>query len=574
MIKYFFIILLVSYFPLFFQKFFILEKGSDKGEAVLRWSCWLFLLALLSFNICSSEEPFIIKITTWAFIVFLLCELTSRLIVLLLSRFFSFINNDFRILGRRVYECSALEGMQEPSIEAHPFLQFTHRRNKDLAANDWNIGFKNYKLSDIPKPPRVIRIACIGGSTTASGYPEILNDVLKESCGQSEFQVFNFGQEWWSSMQTAVNFILNVVDFKPDYVIFHNNCNDHNYRGYEGIRGDASHAYLPIDIPQDKDISLYRFSVIYRVAKKYLMNNFPSLKRKLGMDSLALKPGKSYRYDPREEKIFERNLRTIHAVARENNIKLMLMTMPYSNILKYSNIHDKVYRPHIRRYNDLMRKVASEKLLALIEAEPIITGEEFFFWDPVHLHYPGKAVKAVMAAEKIAEDLNLTLSLTERWSSLNDFINLKKKLLEGAIGRTLFDEKLNAAISKFPPQISIESIEKTVIQKYIRLLDEYDKIIFWGGGLHSRWLIGLLKKNKLRLPFMIFDENPKGNSILGVPVRNPQKKYLVEKTVIALSSDCIPHTLEKRSKELFPDIETAFFYEGFPPGPYPKNFFP
>ena len=61
----------------------------------------------------------------------------------------------------------------------HPFLQFTGPRGPvPETEGDYFLGFKDIKLSDKPKPDGLIRVACLGGSTTADGYPELLQKFL------------------------------------------------------------------------------------------------------------------------------------------------------------------------------------------------------------------------------------------------------------------------------------------------------------------------------------------------------------------------------------------------------------
>ncbi len=150
----------------------------------------------------------------------------------------------------------------------------------------------------------MVRIACIGGSTTESGWPELMEEYLNKTSESTRFQVFNFGIGWWSSIHSTVNYILNVIDFNPDYAIIHDNCNDHNYRGYPGLRGDGAHAYQAINIPPQEDLFLARLSVLYRItgivmifiSRKY--SGF--LKPNYGMEQIALKLGKRFIYDPRD----------------------------------------------------------------------------------------------------------------------------------------------------------------------------------------------------------------------------------------------------------------------------------
>src|ERR1700683_951539 len=59
------------------------------------------------------------------------------------------------------------------TTEAHPFLQYTRPRTA-LSKGDQEYGFRGIRLSDVPKPAGVARIACLGGAGTEAGYPALL----------------------------------------------------------------------------------------------------------------------------------------------------------------------------------------------------------------------------------------------------------------------------------------------------------------------------------------------------------------------------------------------------------------
>ncbi|MGH3055102.1 MAG: hypothetical protein ACRDL7_09015, partial [Gaiellaceae bacterium] len=145
------------------------------------------------------------------------------------------------------------------AYRGHPFLQFTGTPSVALIGNQAlgnltpfnNLGFRGRDFS-YEKPAGVIRIAALGGSTTADGYPERVEDLLnaEATSAAQHFEVLNFGVGFWTSAHSLVNFVLNVVDFRPDYVIIHENWNDAVAR-YAGasFRHDYSHALKVFEPP-------------------------------------------------------------------------------------------------------------------------------------------------------------------------------------------------------------------------------------------------------------------------------------------------------------------------------------
>ena len=162
--------------------------------------------------------------------------------------------------------------------QGHPFLQFTGVPSRKLIGNralgnlaDFNnFGFvgRDFKYK---KPNGVVRIAALGASTTARGYPALLEEFLnaKVQSPTKSFEVMNFGLGHYTSANTLTNFVLNVVDFAPDVIIIHHGWNDIHARAKETVfRGDYGH-HLKIFQPPRFVIDRYliRTSILYRAGK-------------------------------------------------------------------------------------------------------------------------------------------------------------------------------------------------------------------------------------------------------------------------------------------------------------------
>ena len=372
------------------------------------------------------------------FVLFLFSELAVRTVIKYIVPLAAPFYPQLVRYSQKIINASESRGMHPALIESHPFLQFTLPRSKIEKVPDYYYGFKNIKLSDVPKPPGVIRIACLGGSTTMDGYPEMMREFLARTCPQKSFQVLNFGVGWWSSVHSTVNFILNVVDFAPDYVIFHNNANDDQYRGYDGIRGDGSHAYTNIEWPGEPDEIVCRTFVLCRLLKLFLLKKFPKkLMRNqfvyLGRQT-SLREGKKYIYDPKELYIYDRNIDTILSVAKTHAMKLLLMTMPYSATLPYGHAgdqefsgreHDRVFRSHMRQLNEILREKAGSHNLILVDAEAVIRDKDGLFVDTIHLTPKGNMTKALLAGQAIVDDLQCPCSMCFEWREIAEEIGAK-----------------------------------------------------------------------------------------------------------------------------------------------------
>jgi hypothetical protein len=428
-------ILMVLLFPPIFKMLFGIEDIYDFLVGLSRYLLWVLVTGM--FILCYSEIP--LSLTVNLFFTVVLFVLSFEIVTRAFIKYGAIILPAKRYLLtdiKRKITDAARYGVFVPRFEPHPFVHFTLPR-KDLENGNAEMGFQNITLHDIPKPSDTIRIACIGNSTTVD-YPSLLEQLLNKSCPQAKFQALNFGLGWWSSLHSTVNFIMNVIDFNPDYVVLHDNCNDHNYRGYQGLRGDAAHAYRTLSIPPTPDVYWSRLFVLYRIMAILVKRRFPNLiKRHYSMEQSILKPDKKYHlYNPGELYIIERNIETLYAVSKHRSIRLCLMTLPFSNVLKYGEEHDRVYRPHITNVNEMLRQKAAQYELPLIDAEQLITGEEDLFWDPVHVVKKGNMIKAYMISQVILKDLGLQMHVEEEWKEIEDWVAGKAAKLEANTKRT------------------------------------------------------------------------------------------------------------------------------------------
>ena len=291
------VILTVLLFPPIFKRLFGLEEIHDYLAGFSRYLLWalitaMFILRIRNIHYSSAVDFFsIVVLSVMSFEILLRAFIKYGATILPTKRAL------LMDLRTKITE-AALYGVFVPRFEPHPFLHFTLPR-KDLENGNAEMRFANITLRDIPKPSGTIRVACIGNSTSVA-YPRHLEQFLNRAYPQARFHVLNFGLGWWSSLHSTVNFVLNVIDFNPDYVVLHDNCNDHNYRGYHGLRGDGVHAYRSLSIPPSQDVYWSRLFVLYRILAVLVKRKFPNfLRRHYSMEKSILKPGKKYLYDPR-----------------------------------------------------------------------------------------------------------------------------------------------------------------------------------------------------------------------------------------------------------------------------------
>lgn len=304
------------------------------------------------------------------------------------------------------------------AYKGHPFLGFTGRPSVELKGNQ-NLGnlaaFNNFGFAgrdfQIPKPPNTIRVVAMGGSTTICGYPAFTETFLNTHTGDSlKFEVLNFGMTYWTSAHTAVNFILNVIDFQPDYVIFHHAWNEDKARNVpeELFRNDYSHAITYFHEPEIHDKWPLRISMIYRgiQMKLGIQPEWASLGAATTVKDL---PVVQPLYSNKNELYpFMRNIRTIIDLAGVRGIRVMLVTQPHSTDpnIPYYYAHEM-----IDQGNEVVREIAAQygKQVAFFDLDSLMTGHyNEVFIDLGHMNEEGIKFKGEQVGAALLNDFRQT----------------------------------------------------------------------------------------------------------------------------------------------------------------------
>lgn len=122
--------------------------------------------------------------------------------------------------------------------EPHPYICYVMRPNVELAGyggkvctNRWGLRGRDVERR---KPQGVVRIACLGGSTTFSldasdndhTWPAQLERLLNKRHAPTRFEVLNFGTPGYCAIESFLIFALRGLDFDPDIVLIHDAWND------------------------------------------------------------------------------------------------------------------------------------------------------------------------------------------------------------------------------------------------------------------------------------------------------------------------------------------------------------
>jgi len=298
----------------------------------------------------------------------------------------------------------------------HPFLQFVGKPNVLLhgsKALEGKTPFNNFGFSGADfhydKPDHFIRIACVGESTTADGWPGFLENYLNahRTNPYCRYEVMNFAHAFWNSAHSTVNLLLNIIDFKPDYLIIHHGWNELHEREFDQkiFRGDYFHDLKAFSLPKIYDRYPIRTSVIYRLVKfKYdQAPKWMSLDRQLHTDIEA-----PLKFDNLDElRPFRRNIETMITNALMHHSKVIMTTIPHSTNnqiplwygVKSLDQCNSISREEAQKYK-------SDSVL-FVDLDQLITGKQNqIFTDLAHINDDGRFLKAQYIGDEILKDAN------------------------------------------------------------------------------------------------------------------------------------------------------------------------
>src|SRR6266513_924802 len=348
--------------PPIFERFFAMLY-LFRGERVTLWIASVLLMSISLYGFFGRLRPTWVYFVLFNLLVLISVELGARSAVKLF-----FPNKEVSLARRANFTYDDLR-----RVTGHPFLQFNgvpsrtgemYRvlepggRGNQVTGNLStfnNFGFIGRDFA-YAKPPGVIRIAALGASTTADGYPAMLEEYFnaRVAAQSNRFEVMNFGQGYWTSAHVLVNFVLNVIDFAPDYVIIHQAANDEHARASEAeFRGDYSHYLKVFQPPRIWDRYILRVSVPYRALKFYLDPSPEWMFIESASQIRRKEPERAL--NARELGVFRRNIETIIDLASARQIKVVLTTMPHST----DELYDHLHLHYMDQFNEVLRSIAA-----------------------------------------------------------------------------------------------------------------------------------------------------------------------------------------------------------------------
>lgn len=303
-----------------------------------------------------------------------------------------------------------IHGLGDISYPLNKEVKFPELSTNNMCHYNGDNGDRDVK---IPKPNNLIRINCIGGSTTNNylkgedknySFPLELERMLKKKFFNKKIEVNNCGQGGNNSADLFVRFALQGIDTKPDYLVIYHAYNDIRSYLTPNFSSDYFHSrknlgevywkyYVGSKIPN------FRINFINYCINKYL---FPLDERSTILEIVSKnKIDINQDYTPGLQ-TYERNIQHIINLCLKNKIKVILSTFCvylYPEIKK--NPLHQLYQKIVCEENEIMKKLAKKNNLILVDCDSLIQKNSINFLDSVHFSIEGMKKLANCFVDKI-----------------------------------------------------------------------------------------------------------------------------------------------------------------------------
>ena len=336
-----------------------------------------------------------------------------------------------RRFGEGLLDLAAQRG--KTPYSPHRYLGYYPTPGYERGANRHNS--MGYRGDNFPqaKPRSEFRIACLGGSTTYSAavldYRETYPFALERALGGAGFtnvRVINAGSAGWSSLESLINLQFRVLSTSPDLILVYHGINDVHPRLVwppERYLADNSGKRVPnvsalvvagplehrtllrsllIRTERIQPHSSFRRTVDNAAdsyygdlfEKQWRSGSYPDGKFR------EVSAAEMFRANPPVH--FRRNLQNIVAVARRHDVVPVLMTFAFLPGVKgMPHVSSQEYLTALAESNSVVRQVAAEEGVALIDLERRFPRDPEMFADGIHMTPPGQRARALIIAREL-----------------------------------------------------------------------------------------------------------------------------------------------------------------------------
>ena len=326
-----------------------------------------------------------------------------------------------RLVRGHAYKIPKKIPFEKIHVEPHPYIPYIYKKYADSPPSELtryplhrgkyftsklrtnNLKFFNGENGDrdiiVPKPKNLFRIACLGASTTQNyithnnknySYPLELEKILKSKLDQN-LEVNNCGQGGYTTADILVRFMLQVCDTDPDAIIIYEAHADVRSYLIPNFESDYSHsrknlgeAYWKLKLGSKIPNTPLNFI-------NYFFSHWAPYNTRLSLIELVQKGQLKEDADIRKGLIsYKRNLQHLIDSCKSKKIDVILST--YCHFLydeiKNDSMHI-LYNQIIEKENEIMKELAIQNGLKIIDNAKLIPKEKKYFVDTVHFSHLG-----------------------------------------------------------------------------------------------------------------------------------------------------------------------------------------
>ncbi len=299
-----------------------------------------------------------------------------------------------KALARSKVEALELE-LENARIQPHPYLAYIPKPNfrskpeirdkADYAHN--SLGFHSPEITQ-QKPPGTFRIFCLGGSSTycqtesstAKGWPNRLQVLLREQNPGLPVEVINGGCQGYSTFESLANLSFRGLSLSPDLVLVYHAINDMRCALYPGVNADNTHWRVNWPVERNDGIErLFEKSYLYKVVRRYSGDWYKNRSNLGGwvirdFGKYTAEFGDDFNQPTGEQGFanFQRNLTSIVSIARAHGAEITFVTqamwLPHIRGAKSYELQ----KAGLARIRDLTFTVAKDRDVTVIDAAPEI----------------------------------------------------------------------------------------------------------------------------------------------------------------------------------------------------------
>jgi lysophospholipase L1-like esterase len=330
----------------------------------------------------------------------------------------------------RGIDVAAVLGQSHPEgglYAPHPFIGYVLRPERGSLENNAQ-GMRGPEVA-LAKPPGVVRILCLGGSTTygagvepGESYPARLQRLLSAEPAPPapavpapavpparRFEVLNCGVPGYTTAESLIALELQHLEFQPDALVISHGINDARLVQAKGFRPDYAHVRRHWREPELSALEwwAWRHSAAWALVARTLDFGPKSIR----IEDLVFVDGYAALYEPPEAgvnragvAVYVRNIDHMVALARARGLDVLLCTIALRRYPNATKAPAQDYTPTVDAMNAELRAYAQREGVPLVDLAQQLDRRVELYDDQVHMNAQGTAVQAelVLAAARAA----------------------------------------------------------------------------------------------------------------------------------------------------------------------------